>query len=453
MAGRLLLRSEPGWYRASVAGLLAGLALVVAWNAYAVDPRRGYDGAAHIEYADVVANEWRLPGKEVRGYYNPPLFYVLAGISDRFGEDVLGVAPAEKLTQGWNGLLLLASAALFLSAARLVFPGRRALHVAALGFFCLVPVTTRTAAMFHPEPLDLFLSLAGLTLAARMLIRRSFGWRPAVALGAVLGLAQLSRTFGIYASASAGTVFALAALWRYAPRRALLRALAVTALTAALVTAPWYVRQAIRYTNPIFDQPTVDKPLWERRPLSFYVDPGLPELFTQPVRQSYLNRLAPTAYTELWGDYFGIWTWNATVQGTPSRGQLWDLRAQSVVGLLPTLLALLGMLALLRRSLLRRGVGREPAPALFAAQAVFGLLGFLYFAIGYPTPDGDVIKTTFMLAAAPGWALAFGLGFEWVLRRIGERPLARFYLVAVLLAAALLDLRMIVYGSPLGGLF
>ena len=171
------------------------------------------------------------------------------------------------------------------------------------------------------------------------------------------------------------------------------------------------------------------------------------------MRTSYLNRLVPTAYTELWGDYFGIWVWNSTVQGKPDRGQLWDLRAQSVVGLLPTLLAVLGMLALLRRAFLRRGIARDPAPALFAAQAVFGLLGFLYFAIGYPTPDGDVIKATFMLAAAPAWALAFGLGLEWLLRRIGERPLARFYVVAALVAAALLDLRVIVHDSPLGGLF
>ncbi len=453
MVGRLLLRSEPGWYRAAVAGLLAGLTLLVFWNAYAVDPRRGYDGAAHIEYADVIGKEWRLPGKEARGYYNPPLFYAFAGLSNRLGADVLGVSPAEKLTQGWNALLLLGSAALFLYAARLVFPGRRTLHLAALAFFCLVPVTTRTAAMFHPEPLDLFLSLAGLALATRMLIRRSFGWRPAVALGAVLGLAQLSRTFGIYASASVGLVFLLAALWGYAPRRELVRALAVTALAAAVLTGPWYLHQAVRYTNPIFDQPTVDKPLWERRPLSFYVDPGVPEVFTQPVRTSYLNRLAPTAYTELWGDYFGIWAWNSTLQERPDRGQLWDLRAQSVVGALPTLLALAGMLALLRRGFLRRGIGRDPAPALFAAQAVFGLLGFLYFAIGYPTPDGDVIKSTFMLAAAPGWALAFGVGVERALLWIGERPLGRFYFVAALVAMALVDVRFLVYGNPLGGMF
>ena len=134
MAGRLLLRSEPGWYRATLAGLFAGLALVVAWNAYSFNHERGYDGPAHIEYADTVAKDWRLPGKEVRGYYNPPLFYVLAGLTNRLGEDVLGLSPEEKLTQGWNALLLLGSALLLLYAARLVFPGRRALPSSSSAF-------------------------------------------------------------------------------------------------------------------------------------------------------------------------------------------------------------------------------------------------------------------------------------------------------------------------------
>ena len=51
----------------------------------------------------------------------------------------------------------------------------------------------------------------------------------------------------------------------------------------------------------------MQKPIYERRPASFYVDPGLPDVFTAPWRPHYLNRAIPTTYTELWGDYFGIW--------------------------------------------------------------------------------------------------------------------------------------------------
>ena len=71
----------------------------------------------------------------------------------------------------------------------------------------------------------------------------------------------------------------------------------------------------------------------------------------------------------------------------------------------------------------------------------------LYFTVSYPTPDGDVIKATYMLTTVPAWALAFGFATERVAR-------GRFAVIAgaVLLVAALVSLRFAVYGNPLGGL-
>jgi hypothetical protein len=453
VAGRLLLRSEPGWYRAAVAGLLVLITAVGLWNAYAFNHERGYDGVEHIAYARDLAFHGHIPGKESRGeYYSPPLFYAIAGGLTRLAPH-LGVSPWEKLAQGFNAAVLVLSALLVLVLARLLWPGRRTLHVAALGFFCFVPVTSRTAAMFHPEPLDLLLSLAGLTLAARILRNRSFGWKPAVLLGVTLGAAQLARTFGLYAYASVAIVFCLAAVARYAPRRQLLVSLAVTTVATLAVAGPWYARQAILYTNPVFDQPTPDKPVWERQPLSFYVDPGLPDVLTTPMRPSYKNRLWPQTYSELWGDYYGIFMWNSAVTPTPPRSTLWELRAQAVVGLLPTALSLLGIAFLLRRGLRRSALARDPAPLLVAVLPLLGFLGYLYFTVSYPVADGDTLKATYMLTTAPAWALAFGLAGDGVLRRLRGRPLARFYLVALLVALALVDLRAIVYRNPLGGLF
>jgi hypothetical protein len=76
-----------------------------------------------------------------------------------------------------------------------------------------------------------------------------------------------------------------------------------------------------------------------------------------------------------------------------------------------------------------------------------GIAGMLYFTVSYPTPDGDVIKATYMLTAVPAWALAFGFAVERAAR-------GRFapILVAILAAAALVSLRFAVYGNPLGGL-
>jgi hypothetical protein len=46
--------------------------------------------------------------------------------------------------------------------------------VSALGFFALLPVVAKTAAMFHPETLNMLVSTAAVTLATWILVRRRF---------------------------------------------------------------------------------------------------------------------------------------------------------------------------------------------------------------------------------------------------------------------------------------
>ena len=71
----------------------------------------------------------------------------------------------------------------------------------------------------------------------------------------------------------------------------------------------------------------------------------------------------------------------------------------------------------------------------------------LYFTVSYPTPDGDVIKATYMLTTVPAWALCFGYGLDSVLER---RPRLLLPLCILLGLAALSGLRLALYGSPLG---
>jgi hypothetical protein len=235
----------------------------------------------------------------------------------------------------------------------------------------------------------------------------------------VLGLALLVRQFAAFGVAAVG-------LWLLAERR--WRPLAAAAAVAAVIALPWYVRQAVEYSNPVFaeNSPAAAKPLWERRPASFYVDPGLPDVFASPWRPHFLNRAIPTTYSELWGDYFGVWSWEG--RGEPAaKGAL---RLQSVVGLLPTLLAVGGLVALLRR---RRW--------LVALVPVLGLVGYGFFTVAYPTADGDVLKASYMLTTATAWALCFGYAVD-VLARRRRLGLA---LAAVLASSALVELPFLLY--------
>jgi hypothetical protein len=117
----------------------------------------------------------------------------------------------------------------------------------------------------------------------------------------------------------------------------------------------------------------------------------------------------PIAYTETWGDYFGVWRWLPGDQ-EPSPGVRRELVTMSVVGLPFTLLATAGWLALL--GLAVRRPGRCAERQLVALLPLAALAGAVYFATAYPTPDGDTVKGSFMLTAVPAWAACFGFAFD-----------------------------------------
>jgi hypothetical protein len=392
------------------AALIAAFALVAGWNAYRYPSGAGYDVRQHREYADLLVHHGEIPAKgKHTEYYTPPGFYALAGVATVIGEHVHAGDP-DKLGQVLNWLVLVAAAVVLWLLALELFPGRPWLQLSALAYFCFLPVVLRVGAMFHPEPLSMLVSAVALLFAARMLRRRDYRWQAAAAVGLVLGLGQLVRAFSLWTFAAVVLAFALARAWR---------PLAVVVLATAVVTAPWYIRQTVKYGDPVFAVKEENKPVYERRPACFYVCLGLPQVFTDPFRPRFVNEAVPTTYSEVWGDYFGVWRGNRELQ--------------SFLGLLPTLLAVAGWLWLLARSL------RSPPRLAVALLPGLGLLGYLYFTVSYPTPDGDVLKASYMLTTAPAWALAFGYAVE----RLPGR--ARVVAAVVLAASALAALPFLLY--------
>jgi hypothetical protein len=394
----------------AAAALIAALALVAGWNAYKYPSGAGYDVRQHREYADLLIHHGEIPGAGTRSeYYTPPLFYAIAGVATLVGEHVHSGDP-HKLGQVLNWFILLAAAGVLWLLVRELFPGRRWLQLSALAFFCFLPVILRVGAMFHPEPLSMLLSAVALLLATRMLRRPDYRWQLALATGVVLGLGQLVRAFSLWTFAAVVIAFAAARAWR---------PLIVVVLATAVVTAPWYIRQTIKYGDPVFNRPTKHEAIWERRPVRFYVGLGLPKVFSAPIRPHFVNEAVPTTYSEIWGDYFGVWRGNR--------------ERQAFLGLLPTLLAVGGWLVLLVRS------WRIPARLPAVLLPGLGLLGYLYFTVSYPTPDGDVLKASYMLTTAPAWALAFGYALDRLPGRL------RLAAAGILGASALASLPFLLY--------
>src|SRR5215210_1464765 len=184
--------------------------LIAVWNAHSYPSISGFDAAEHQAYADLLIHHGEIPGPQERSeYYTPPGFYALAGVATAIGQHVHSADP-HKLAQYLNSLVLLATALVLLLLVRELFPRRPWLQAGALGYFCVLPVALRSAAMFHPEPLSMLLSTIALLLAARMFVRRTFRPLAAVVLGSVLGAGQLVRAFSLWTFAAVMLAFGTA---------------------------------------------------------------------------------------------------------------------------------------------------------------------------------------------------------------------------------------------------
>jgi 4-amino-4-deoxy-L-arabinose transferase-like glycosyltransferase len=419
--------------RRALAAICLFVAAVGFWNIAHYPPGLGYDANDHMAYADGLVPGGHFP-QGVGEYYTPPGYYALAGSAD-WAARKLGVAAyaSHRAGMALNVFFLLGTVLLVWRIAQELWPGRDRIALGAAAFVALLPVAVKTEAMFHPETMSLFLAALALWLVLRTFADRRY----AVALGLALGAGQLVRASGLW------TVFVVAVAFVVARRR---RELAVVIALAALVPLPWYVHQSLKYGgNPVFPRPPTPlaraeksptgKPKFvlARRPWRFYVDPGIPDVLTHPYSPHFSNLAIPTTYSELWGDYFGVWAWKSGAGVKPSAGVGAELTVQAVAGILVTLLAVAGWIAFLRESL------RRPPRLAVALLPLVGLLGYLYFTVSYPTAVGDVLKATYMLTTAVGWALGFG----YALGRLRGRT---WWAAAALLAVcAAVDVPFLVY--------
>ncbi|HVC88718.1 MAG TPA: hypothetical protein VNC40_15005 [Gaiellaceae bacterium] len=411
---------RPRVHGSAVAAIAGAVGVLGAWNAARYPPTLGYDSVGDLAYADGILHG-RLPFGTGE-FAQPPGFYAVAAVADRIARFGVWLGDPHRATMALDVALLIATTLLVWRIVLDLWPARPWCATVAALFVALLPVTERAAAMFHPETLNLFLSTLAIWLTLRLLHGRASPWA-AARIGVVLGLAQLVRAFSLAILAAVLLTLLVSSCKKHA---------VLVLLVSLLVAAPWYVRQTVVYGTPFpFNRASPHTAIWNRRPLQFYVGLGLPAVLTLPYRPHFDNQAIPTTYSELWGDYFGHWVWNGSRRITANARAV--LRLQSLAGLLPTLLAVGGWLALL---LTARG---RPGQLLIALVPLVGLVQYLVFTVSYPSQDGDVLKATYMLDTTAGWAA----GFAYALARLPRRALQ--VAVAPLTVAAVVDLTFLVY--------
>jgi hypothetical protein len=388
-------RGDHLWLAA--AALVAALAVVARiHNAFAFPPLGDFDGPPHA-LSVFALYEGRMPDPHTWAGFHPPFYYALGAALWHLLPPVVPVHAALRLLSAAAGLGAVAIA--WRTLERFV-PRADAAVVAAL--VASAPVVALATSMLGNETLcALFVTAVLARLVAlpddpRRLLRH------ALVTGLLAGLAALSKSTGLAAAAIAAVAYLVRARALGAPAIAAAVAAGSTALALA---APFFVWLAVETGSPLAlisggkpadaaGSEMAAQPPGERQ-VADYVSVPIATLAAPFANADGMVRSVPgLLYASTWADGHGEFlpSSDRRVVGAAALGAL--------LGLVPTGLALAGLVRLVRR--------RERAAAAPLAYAT--LLGVAFLVQTWLVPRYSAVKASYLLSALLPAALALAVG-------------------------------------------
>ncbi len=398
--------------------VLVAFSSVVLWDVFHYAWIRGYDAWAIGNYEYAIQVHHRLPtSAESDVWHNPPLFFVVAAFLQELATALGNKADPYKAVQLMSVACGIGMCLFAFLTARELWPRSRTAQLATLVLAATTPVLVRGAVLYHPEPLAALLVAASLYVLVRAFVRERLTVAAGATAGLLLGLANLTRTWAIAALAASVLAVICAWWWNGRDRRVVRFGVAMVTVAGVLLV-PWLAYKAVAYGSPVaYSQP--DSAQWHERtqPLSFYTSLDVGKVFTHPYSDEFRNHLWPVVYSDWWGDYWRYWDVPTALINSPPilPGRLdTERRLQSYVGVLPTLLMLVGGIALGVAAVRRR----SPALLLLVASVLLLWISYAGFLIVYPKQDGDNMKSLYLLNAAVPLAVCGGWATERLRRAI-----------------------------------
>ena len=421
-------------------------------NALLHNPNVGYDAGDVVAYVETLA-QGRLPGVEDSDeFFAPPLPFVIPALF--YGVFNLSLFLTLKLAQVINVFLALGSALVVVRISDRTSRANHPYQNLTLITLLTLPVWYKSHAHIRAEPYLVFFILLYVEQLIDLWKERVDPTRFSLYSGALFGAALLSRQWAILIL-PAVFLFAILLLRIQIERRLLLsKAFALSGVIAFLISGWFYISLFIRFGSlTAFNrEPTVKFSL-KNKAASFYLGSGNGQLFSDPVRDSFDNQVIPIFYTELWGDYWQYYsvygedvrTENPiqgdrlykALQEDPPPAWLQTNRTAiaaylgrvNLISILPTAIMLIsigwGLLTSLKCIFDHKNNSGFLHVPLFTTIILSTLIGYLWFLIRYPSPDGDTIKATYVLQIFPFISLLIGFGSD----RISDAKSRRFSLI------------------------
>ena len=386
---------------------------VLIYNLLHYDPIQGYDGDAHHAYVQNFLNLY-TPGRLNQPssnltyeFFSPPFPYLFPAFVNEICKSYFSFENIYETCQKIYGFIniifqsfmYLVLLYLYMKIVKLFNGTDKKIYLSVLLVLGLFTANYRSIGMIRAETYILLLN-SFLLYRFLLLIKKSFAYDKSdiFYFGFTIGLLALSRQWAFLLFPA---YFLLYFFIKKEHKLRYFKFLTYTFLIGFLISSWFYINLYIEYGSfTKFNQEPIPFSL-KNQPLSFYLPIGneASMVFTKPIRPYFQNQFLPILYSDLWGDYWGYFTFTSrNLEIGRNQLVIGDYLARvNIVSLIPTLLLFSG----LRHSFKYiKNIDRSFKEYfnLYLSIAVFtSLFGYLWFLISFPQPGGDTNKATYII--------------------------------------------------------
>ena len=423
--------------------LLTSLIFLLGFNLFHYDQIFGYDGEAHHAYVQNFINMY-FPGRSSElsssftyEFFSPPLPYLFPVFINEICK--IYIQPEniyETCRQAYSfgtiffqSLLFLFTIFIYSKIFKLFLKKTYLSNVSLLLLVTIFTANYRAIAMLRGEIFVLFLNGILLYLFLK-LINNDFRYelKDLIFFGLTIGFLALSKQWAFLLFPA--YFFLVLFIKSKSQKINYIKFLSGAFFLGFLVSSWFYFSLYFDYGSfTTFNRESIPF-RFNNQPLSFYFPIGdqVSMVFTKPIRPYFQNQFLPVLYADLWGDYWGYFTFTSRALDV-GRNQLLigDYLARvNIVSIFPTILLLLG-LRMGFKTLTKKEKSKNDyfVSYLFLA-SVTSFFGFLWFLISYPVlPTGDTNKATYIIHLFHLMAFLGVLNLE----KIKEKNLKYFYFI------------------------
>ncbi len=395
--------------------LVFSLILLLGYNLFHYDQIFSYDGEAHHGYVQNFLNIYSLGQDDVLSssltyeFFSPPLPYLFPVFINEICK--IYIQPEniyETCRQAYSfgniifqSLLFLATLFIYTRIFKLLIKKNYSLNTSIFLLTIMFTANFRAVAMLRGEVYVLFFNSLLLLLFIRLLNNNFiYELKDILFFGVLIGFLALSKQWGFLLFPP--YFFLIFFIKSKFEKIKYIKFISGAFFVGFLISSWFYFSLYFDYGSfTTFNRESIPF-RFTNQPKSFYLPIGneIGMVFTKPIRPYFQNQFLPVLYSDLWGDYWGYFTFTSNSLDI-GRNQLLigDYLARvNIVSIFPTIILLLGLKIGYKAAIKNTKKVADYFIIYVFLAIITSFFGYLWFLISYPViPSGDTNKATYII--------------------------------------------------------